>query len=443
MSNFLEQAEVAAQEVDGTRLNQCLQQLVSSDSWVALSSEQQVTQLRQLLPYAITILELGDFQDRWQVAKVFSQLESAAVTAGQSLIVAPLIDILQAEDADWELRWFVARILGDLKDPAVVLALAKLLQTAEDDELMEAAAAALSNLGVSAIQVLHELLQTDGGASRFLAVQALSRIRRSETIPSLLTVVDDSEAPLRATAIEALSSFHDPRVPPVLVKALADPAAQVRCVAIIGLGLRSDLLEKLGLVNLLAPLLWDLNLGVCQQAAIALGRLGTPAAADALMRVLRAPHTPISLQTSVVRALGWAPIVQTLNHFQQALGWVSQPVRLEIIRVMGQIQNPDLRLQATEILLGFLRTAPAALEDNTLKQALALTLGELGSQQALPVLIQLLADPDLGVRLHAIAALKKLDPQAAYRQLNTLLQREDLPPLLQQGITVALQEWQY
>jgi HEAT repeat protein len=97
-----------------------------------------------------------------------------------------------------------------------------------------------------------------------------------------------------------------PRIPPVLLNALNDPAAVVRKEAVIGLGLRTDLGEELDLLARLKPLLYDFNWDVCQQAAIALGRLGTDEAADALFNVLKSPATPVPLQIDFVRAwAGW------------------------------------------------------------------------------------------------------------------------------------------
>jgi len=441
MTNFLELAEAAALQADGAGLQQCLQQLFNSDDWAAMSAEQQAASLAEMVPFVLTVLEAGDFQDRWQVAKVVPQLGKSAIY--------PLIEILQDPAADWELRWFVARILGDIHAPEVVMALVHLLQAREDEELMAAAAAALANQGRSAIQVLEELLGSESEATRVLAVQALSQIRRPETLAALLSVVDDPEATIRAVAVEALSSFHDHRVPPVLVKALADPAARVRQVAVIGLGLRSDLLQELGLVDLLAPLLWDLNLEVCEQAAIALGRLGTPAAADVLFRALESPQggqssrllTPIPLQLAIVRALAWQPTPESLGYLQQALSFTPPPVRLEIVRVMGRLSSPDRVAAAAASLQSLLVSALPA--DADLKQAVAVSLGELEDPQSIPALIQLLADPDLGVRLHAIAALKKLDREAAYTHLQSLAQRNDLPPGLEAGISLALREWQH
>uniref|UniRef100_A0ACD5GQN0 HEAT repeat domain-containing protein n=1 Tax=Desertifilum tharense IPPAS B-1220 TaxID=1781255 RepID=A0ACD5GQN0_9CYAN len=80
------------------------------------------------------------------------------------------------------------------------------------------------------------------------------------------------------------------------MQALKHTAAPIRRAATIGLGLRSDLLAQLDLVSLLQERLWDFNFEVCQAATIALSRLGTPAAAIALARLLQSPQTPVPLQ---------------------------------------------------------------------------------------------------------------------------------------------------
>jgi len=56
----------------------------------------------------------------------------------------------------------------------------------------------------------------------------------------------------------------------------------------------------------------------------------------------------------------------------------------------------------------------ASDQSPSVKQAIALSLGQLGDMQAIDPLIQLLADADAGVKLHVITALKQLAPQAAH-----------------------------
>ncbi|NET60824.1 MAG: HEAT repeat domain-containing protein [Symploca sp. SIO2E6] len=458
----LEQAHVAAQQANWSLLNQHLQQLPLKKN----GNGSQVlgeTDCQQVLHLALQVIEAGDFQEKWDVAKVFPKLGKCSI--------APLIAIVEDEAADLEVRWFASRILGEFDDPLVVISLVELLQSAEDEDLAEMAAQALSNIGSSAITALSSLLLEE--ESKYLAVQALAHIRHPETIAPLLTVVNDPLPSIRSTAIEALISFRDRRILPVLLEALQDPAAVVRKQAVIGLGLRGSNLPELEVLDYLKPLLYDFNPQVCQQAAIALGRLGTDEAAEALFRVLKSPATPISLQIDFVRALGWVQTPLALEYLQQALisfpvdylhlggnkaegrrqkaegkdkclaGYdmtrVTPEVSQEIIAVLGRIELAELKSQATQILIELLHSEQFSVPYPTLKQTLAMSLGQLGEAQALEPLIKLLEEPDLTVRLHAIAALKNIPH--AYSTLQQYGADENLTSKLQQGIAIALAEW--
>src|SRR4028118_1555477 len=123
MSNVLEQAAAAAQQGNWSLLNQYLQQLplgkktTDSDAEPALVND---TDLEQVLNLALDVLDAGDFQERWEVAKVFPKLGAIAI--------APLIELLEDDEADLEMRWFAARILGEFNDPVVVTSLVELLR---------------------------------------------------------------------------------------------------------------------------------------------------------------------------------------------------------------------------------------------------------------------------------------------------------------------------
>jgi len=434
VSDLLKQAQVAAQQENWVLLTQYLQQLIAEENFLALVQQSGVPKsaaLEQVLALALECLVAGNFQERWGVAKILPRLGMSAI--------APLTEILADADADLELRWFAARTLGEFQHPAVVTALVELLQTTEDTDLTAMAAESLAKLGSSAIPVLTDLLADE--RTRLLAVRSLSQIRHSATIAPLVSVVHDPQVVVRATAIEALSSFHNPQIPVVLVNALADPAVQVRRAAVFGLGFHSGVVVDL--VNLIQPLLRDFNLEVCQQAATTLGRIGTDAAAAALFQELQSPTTPTGLQISIVRALGRIETSRSLKYLQQALTTLdSSLIVQEVVTVLGRVELPELQFQAAQVLTGMLRLQGPVTQAPVVKQAAAQSLGQLGVSSAIHPLIELLADLDTGVRLHAIAALKKLAPQSTRDQLEDLAKNADLQPALKQGVAIALSEWQ-
>jgi HEAT repeat protein len=400
IEQLLVQAQTAHDASDLSLLNQYLHQLVLTNN----VKHSELANLENILELALSILEMGDFQQRWDIAKVLIQLGNIAIP--------PLINILEDEDAEDELRWFAVRILGELQHPDSISPLVELLQNNPEEELKAIAATALGQMGNVAIPVLTQMLQLDD--TRLLAVRSLSYIRCSETIAPLLRVVEDAQAEIRTAAIEALSSFHDERVPPILLNALDDVAATVRRAAIQGLGFRPDLCAELDLVTRLEPKLYDFNIEVCCTAAVALARMGGDTAVKHLFTVLISPHTPITLQLEIIRALIWVETLSGLEYLQQALNHTaSATLWQEIVTVLGRVHKPELTTAATAILLNMLSFQHPATKITSIRSAIALSLGQLGSPQAAEFLHTLSDDTDELVKLHAIAALKKLETSIA------------------------------
>ena len=415
---LLQQAQAAQNLGNWEIVIQCLQQLVVVDI------EQEAS---QILDLAITVLIEGDFSQRWDVAKVFPRL-GANAGIGIDRAIYPIIEIVTS-DEDEELRWYAARILGEFNHPSAIAALIDLLKSSDNDELTSMAASALEQIGNPAVAALKELLADE--TTRLIAVKSLSHIRRSEIIAPLLTVVKDPDAKIRASAIEALGSFHNAEIPPILLEALDDISASVRKEAVTGLGFRSDVREELDLVNKLIPKLYDFNIEVCCTAVIALSRLGSDIATEALKSVLNSPLTPINLQLECIRALGRIETPLSLQYLRSCLNEHSLPVQQEVVKVLGQVQK--LKVIAGDILIESLQLS------NGVKSAIALSLGRLGEIKAVDPLINLLANPDTTVRLHAIASLQQL--ASAYQKLQQLNNDATISPALKQGIEFALSEW--
>nr|CAA68039.1 orf398 [Nostoc sp. PCC 7120 = FACHB-418] len=392
IGQILVQAQAAHSADDLSLVINNLQQLILADTHDTANSE-------QLLELALSIFELGDFQQRWDIAKVLVNLGNVTIN--------PLIDILEDEDAEDELRWFAARILGELQHPEAIMPLVELLKTSDDEEIKAIASSAIAQMGTIAIPVIVELLAQEN--TRLLAVRSLAYIRHTQTIAPLLSVVQDTQASIRAAAIEALSSFHDQRVPPILLNALNDLSATVRRTAIQGLSFRSDLSSELNLVAQIQPKLYDFNIEVCCAAANALARMGGDDAAQHLYKALISAHTPITLQLEIIRALVWLESLISLEYLQQAFNQVTtETLWQEIVTVLGRIQKPELKTPATAILLEILNSPHPATKIHSMKSAIALSLGQLGNAEATESLTMLSTDTDELVRVHAIAALTKL-----------------------------------
>lgn len=395
VKSILDRGFEAASKHDWTQVSDLLKQLPQTTGKTKLF-ELKPADWDTAFNLALKMLIVADFQHKWEVAKLLPLFGSK--------IVVTLCNLVRDETIAGEVRWYVCKILGNFPEQRVILTLVELLQQTTDPELVSVTGKTLIEIGDRAIDALVDLLSQP--KHRRLAVQALSYIRTTATIDPLIEVAGDSEPELRTIAISALSSFHDRRIPPVLVSALQDKASSVRKEAAIALGFRPELCQELDLVTHLQPLLQDLNLEVCRQAAIALGRMRQETANTALFEVLQADTTPIGLKSDLVKALGWSETASGISYLHLALNQESELVVREIAIALGKINTPELKLKSTLALLDLWQKRSHC--SSTTKQILATSLGELRQSAAVTVLKQLSADSDRKVKLHAICALKKL-----------------------------------
>lgn len=342
----------------------------------------------------------GDFQARWEAAKWIETFGDRAI--------ARLTALLQDEDLDWEIRWFVARTLGNVGNDACLKALIQLLQQTQEPELIAIAAEALSQFNEQGVQALQKLLTIP--RYRVTAIQALARIRHPSVLEPLLGAAQDDNADVRSVAVAALGYFRGEAADITLLRCVQDPDATVRQEAVAHLGLRAHLLSDIDLVETLQPRLWDLHPQVNKAAAIALGRLGTETAIARLAEVLRSQHTPEQLQIQIVRSLSWIEKEPALAALLAAWQTVSTTVQIEITEVLSRLEAPALRHRAGKALCHWLDAVLLAQtsEHPRTKQAIAIALGNLHHVDAQTPLEKLAQDSDAQTRLYAEAALRQL-----------------------------------
>lgn len=389
----------------------------------------------------LTKLEQGDFASRWETAKQIPDFGEPAITF--------LVDLLQNNADDPELQWFVARILGEFNHADAVMALTQLLQEADDDDVAEIAAQMLAQIGPQSIDALATLLESS--PARGLVVSALSQMQDAVIVPILIKAVADEDASVRLQVIETLGRFHDPQIIPVLLQGLADLSAQVRQVAIASISYRAHLFYEHDHdpVALIQPFLTDVDVQVCQGAALALGRLGTDMAAQALRMTASADNIPAPFKLTIIQALGQIGNDQSVRFLQKLWPHTTSALQViddedlnlaeAIIKALTLHRQPELQEVSTQALIYCLHHHPGA--DLTLNKTIASALGQLGDTTAIPELIRLLGIADMGVRLHAIAALKQISSELAYTKLQALAEDDTVEKDVRDGVEIALQEW--
>jgi HEAT repeat protein len=379
---------------------------------------------------ALDALRTGDFQARWDAAKQLEEYGEA--------VIPPLLLLLQESEADAELQWFIAKILGSLSHPEAIVALGQLLERSEDEEVRLMASQGLANLGPDAIDLLAQFLQ-DPQRQR-MAIQALTQIHRPEVVPLLIEAANTNSAEVRSLIFEALDRFLDPRIVDVLLVGLNDDSPEVQKTAISSLAVRTPEYPAEDLVEYLIPCLEDSDLGVAIQAAKALGRLRTERGAIALIQKSHEPNLDPILQKTLIQALGWIGSSVALKGLRTIWQKVAPQKPLPELILQEVLSSVPTSAESTEWISELVQSNILGSSPTLMSRAM-MTLGRIGSPAILPLMIESLKDSDYTVRLHVVAALKQIDADLAYASIKQRLQDENISPQLAEGLAIALQEW--
>ncbi len=394
----LQQIQEQATAENWLEVNYHLQQLPC----LANQAKFQATEAKvkaQVIELALKVLTAGDFQQKWHIAKLFPLM-------GQDVIPS-LTALASQNQADSEIKWFVASILGNFKTQVSVIALTKILQTTEEPDLIAISAKSLTQIGDLAVDTLITLLEKP--PHRLIAAKSLAHIRLASALPSLCNLVKDDNPEIRLLAIEALGSFHSPKVTQLLLQALQDTSSSVRKEAVTALGFCQDIEDRTKIIEQLEPLLYDLNLDVCRQTTIALSRMKSESASRALNKALQSEQVPLVLKVDIIKALAWSEVSLALEYLEAACKRENKIICQEIITVLGRISTTELKPKAIAILKNFWRSSNPTTIDFASKKALATALGELQAVTAQNILQQLAQDANRTIQLHALSSLKKIE----------------------------------
>ena len=233
-----------------------------------------------------------------------------------------------------------------------------------------------------------------------LAVYALVRLKAYDALAGV--VLDQSGQPrVRWWPVAfALQRLEDPRALPALLALLKDPHPYTRAFAARGLGAMKDRTASAALVSLVA----DGSQAVAIEAVRSLARIGEPAAAVPLLKLVQAPKSEPHLRLEAVTALGTIRAPGVYDALIDVLGDPSPPVRAAAIRSMAQL-DPE----------GFV-TVLSGLDPDanwSVRSALATALGGLTPEAGLPRLRSMLSDQDPKVIPAVLASIAKLKPADA------------------------------
>lgn len=386
---------------------------------------------------------------------------AAAALASSAAVPAVLDRLLRAlQDADAAPRAAAARSLGGVHEPRVIDAL---LQHLDDDPaVIAAAAAALGRCGdARAVRPLWHALSRPAPASaqpalldaldgfrgkliaelaaalagadaaeQAAAVRVLCLFPDARAVSALLPLLQDGRAEIRRDAVCILGSTDDARLREAMQGAFRDRDPAVRAAAVRVLGQSGDA----GVVPVLREALDDLNPEVrrlaleavgrmrdaesvprvatllatgapslFRDACLALARIGTPGALEALDGALFPPSSRLAPDV-VAGMLREASRSEAVPLQLKGLQHPARVVRLTAIEMLGRITNP----RASDALL-----QAAKDPDCPVREAALCALARMGGDGAASAVYQAMQDPvpEVGrLALQLLAAMH--DPRA-------------------------------
>ena len=246
------------------------------------------------------------------------------------------------------------------------------------------------------------LLKDTDPAVRLQAIIALGRIGQAEAVPYLLPVLTDPDRYLAFSARQALRRIGDWSA---VASGLKTDDARLRGAILAAL----ERVYHPGAVDLLRQVVDD-SKAAGDERAKALGELATVAR--------KAPEwdgkwwgTRPTQGKPPSKTIAWEATPEILKAIESSLTDPSQPVRLAAVSAVRETDD--------RAALPVLRERFQAEQEPAVRQEIALTLGNMGDKEALPLLVAVLRDPanPEAVRTSALTGLEAIGGQPAVEAL--------------------------
>jgi len=304
----------------------------------------------------------------------------------------------------------------------------------------------LTRMGAAATPALTNALQNAHPIIRGRAAEILAQTKDATAIPALLSALRGEFYTVRGKAARALGALRDPKSLDPLLKALKDPELEVRIEAVRAVGKFKD---PETFDNMADLLLEDPQIEARQAAATAFGETLNPRAIPYLMLALRDPfwwyerEQAADALLEAITGMGTMAVETLLDALQDS----EMTVRRLSAGLLGRIKDPraiqplglalydthfEVGKAAAESLAGFgppgLKVLAEALRhpEAWLRQHAIAGLTLSGDKRIVPVILEMLNDPDREVQKQAIQSLGELKDERARPALQAIaLDRRD------------------
>jgi HEAT repeat protein/protein-S-isoprenylcysteine O-methyltransferase Ste14 len=274
--------------------------------------------------------------------------------------------------------------------------LARVLKGADNRGEKRRAAEILSKIGEPAVESLIALVKNDEAIVRAYSARALGGTKSERVVAPLIGLLSDSDSYVRRTAAESLGRTGSPLAIKPLLDALEDESRDMARAAVRGLGQ----IRHPDVVPILIKALQNPAWNATADAAQALGEMGAQEAVGPLIQCFEEmPDCPYHLVGGAL----WK-----LNSERAVDAWIAG-----LKKGSGLYVRADCAAELGKNRLEKgLEPLQDALKDESpeVRRAAVLALLEFRSEKTIEALREAVEDSDFEVRIYAKEALKKIGP---------------------------------
>lgn len=241
-----------------------------------------------------------------------------------------------SRDPDAGVRLEAVKALEGDSSEVGVNALVDRLDDAEADIRAAAAQSLAEILDEAAGPVLLARLAGVSGLARAAVLAGLRKLRQPGALAPAIALLGDAAPQVRLEAVRVLGYLRDDvAIPHLAERAVDDPEAEIRRAALGALGFGPGDVVTAALVRGLADADWQNR----EEAAVTLGKLLPPQAADGLIAALEDSHWQVRLKAAV--ALGKLKEEGAIPGLMAALSHSIGNLRREAVNALGAIGSKD------------------------------------------------------------------------------------------------------
>jgi len=282
--------------------------------------------------------------------------------------------------------------------------LAQVLRRTDNRGEKRRAAGLLAEIGEPAMESLLALLEDKDAIVRAYSAGALGSIKSDRVVPSLIALLNDADPYVRRTAADALGRTGSSRAVQPLIEALEDPTRDMANAAVRALGQIKlpDVIPYL--IKALDNAAWKAT----DAAVQALGEMGAQEAIGPLVQCFEEmPNCPYHLVGEALRKLGsqravdaWIAGLKKGSWWYPRAACAAEFAKNKLEKGLPALQE-SLKDESPEV-----------------RRAAVLAFMEFRSEKTIDALREALADKDFEVRMYAKDALKKIGTPEAIRALD-------------------------